>query len=665
MPDKLSLSQFGQKIKTKYPQYNSLSDEDLGTKVLQKYPEYADSVDLSPTMPTPGAGLGERIDAALAPKTPNGLIGQLREAAKGAVAGSIAPILHPMQTAEQLGEGIMAGGSTPYGAPINAPTGNAEIDTANQQAQAGAREDMAQQGKEMASHPAYTAGAIIGPALITHAAAKIGEPVIGKFRTAATERLRSPAQQIAGAGKGVVTKAVREAAETATANDAARPTQVQEHGKKLSEVKEHNAGVERDTNRKEALSRGLEEGSKRVGGDIKGLEKKVRAQANAKYNTVRTAVGDASVPADNLASAVRTAEGKLRGSQESIKVFRDILSRQGDEVPTLHFDGKPVEPGSDLYTRTKALYQQEGMPTGEEAAPVNFTDLQGYYTELGDKLASGNLPGDVYQAMKSLRQNIGDTMQGMADKKGVGKQFKDARGFYHDFMDTFHEPQGPSGSGSPVAQSLRAKDPENIRAPFTGKAGARGVEMLAKHDPELAKRVRSLAKVQEEHNSIKPGTKKELPVLKPKAEQPSVDIREIRQKAIQNKAGRFGLTGYDAAIAGSTMLSPVMHALGAAGEAFRGGAGVYILSKLAAQKLLENPGVVDWLSQPSPKDLETIRKIPGADKVKITGAISQVAQEAKAKGLPVSPMVLALTGSNVGQPVKNRKEAMDLLQPVQ
>lgn len=39
-----TLQQFGQSIKSKYPEYNDISDEELGTKMLSKYPQYADMV---------------------------------------------------------------------------------------------------------------------------------------------------------------------------------------------------------------------------------------------------------------------------------------------------------------------------------------------------------------------------------------------------------------------------------------------------------------------------------------------------------------------------------------------------------------------------------------------------------------------------------------------
>lgn len=44
-----TVQQFGQTIKSKYPQYNDMSDEELGRKMLVKFPQYSDMVSSQPT----------------------------------------------------------------------------------------------------------------------------------------------------------------------------------------------------------------------------------------------------------------------------------------------------------------------------------------------------------------------------------------------------------------------------------------------------------------------------------------------------------------------------------------------------------------------------------------------------------------------------------------
>ena len=52
----LTIEQFGQKIKAKYPEYKDMSDADLGSRMLSKFPEYKDMVSVTPTKEKAGIG---------------------------------------------------------------------------------------------------------------------------------------------------------------------------------------------------------------------------------------------------------------------------------------------------------------------------------------------------------------------------------------------------------------------------------------------------------------------------------------------------------------------------------------------------------------------------------------------------------------------------------
>jgi hypothetical protein len=52
MPDKLTLDQFGAKVKEKYPEYKDVNNEELAQKMLDKYPEYKESVELKKKVST-------------------------------------------------------------------------------------------------------------------------------------------------------------------------------------------------------------------------------------------------------------------------------------------------------------------------------------------------------------------------------------------------------------------------------------------------------------------------------------------------------------------------------------------------------------------------------------------------------------------------------------
>jgi len=211
------------------------------------------------------------------------------------------------------------------------------------------------------------------------------------------------------------------------------------------------------------------------------LDKALRAKAGVMFDAVREKVGAVSRPGTDLGTAARAALSKISGSSTVPKPFSDILGKYPETEPEfIEYQGAQIPKTNRLYD----VLKQQGMGTG--APPVTFGDLQGYYTETGAELSKGTLPGDVYQATKELHNVIGDMMQKMATEAGAGKEFWDSRVFYRNYMDVFHEPAGPSGSGSPVAQALLAKDPAVAVDKFSGDAGNRGIATLRRYSDSLA-----------------------------------------------------------------------------------------------------------------------------------------------------------------------------------
>jgi hypothetical protein len=58
MPDKLTIDQFAQKIKDKYPEYKDIDNNELTQKVIAKYPEYKEHVDLKKKEESESVGQG-------------------------------------------------------------------------------------------------------------------------------------------------------------------------------------------------------------------------------------------------------------------------------------------------------------------------------------------------------------------------------------------------------------------------------------------------------------------------------------------------------------------------------------------------------------------------------------------------------------------------------
>jgi hypothetical protein len=100
-----------------------------------------------------------------------------------------------LQTQEGMGKGVVAGGTTPYGAPITAPTGNEEIDRQNEQIHRDTQQQAMDSGAEaIKKNPAYVAGQFAGPVILGKAIESPG------IRAAVSERIPNPIKGVVKAG---------------------------------------------------------------------------------------------------------------------------------------------------------------------------------------------------------------------------------------------------------------------------------------------------------------------------------------------------------------------------------------------------------------------------------------------------------------------------------
>jgi hypothetical protein len=112
----------------------------------------------------------------------------LLDAVRGGVRNTIAPFLHPVDTAAGMGKAVVAGGMAPGGMyPIAAPTSKKQYEqqkadhTTSQDLQTSAIHDQAAAAKAMAANKADSVGGIIGPILAGEGIKSVG----GRLSTAA------------------------------------------------------------------------------------------------------------------------------------------------------------------------------------------------------------------------------------------------------------------------------------------------------------------------------------------------------------------------------------------------------------------------------------------------------------------------------------------------
>lgn len=494
------------------------------------------------------------------------------------------------------------------------------------------------------------------------------------------------------AAKAANDKAIADAAD-------ANAKAAQEHAAKTQSVADANATKQADFNAAQAkvdeltkaaqdqttkrgqLARQVQEQSARLVNRIQTIGKNAKGRVDSLYGKVREATKGQTVEPSELADAVQKAEGKIQGSSENIKVFRDILSKQPEEENPEFIE----TPSEGKVPRGHALYDvllQMSKEGAEQPPPMGFSDLQGYYSELGEKLASGNLPGDVYQAIKSLQGDIGGLMQRMASAAGVGAQLKSAQGLHHDYMQTFKENTGPSKSGSPIAQSLLAKDPTYAIKPLSAEETAARVRNdLARFDPSQAG-VGGAAQLYDNfRQSLRDFDKTSEPVkvpappkpvkLKPAPEVPEpvqpnlkpipltrpplqAKIKELTPQSIEaQKASNIA----EAAEKIRKSKSWVVNSL-AAYDMIRSGLqgnwghvgldimvrALYSAGKQGIAMALDDPRVVQKLSRLTPEDVAAINKLPPEQRTAFAQSIQPIAEEAAKRGIRISPVLAGLAG---------------------
>jgi hypothetical protein len=413
-----------------------------------------------------------------------------------------------------------------------------------------------------------------------------------------------------------------------------------------------------------------------------------------------------------IIEAVNIAQNNiLRGIPESIPLFRQILKITGDESGGMAELRQQVMQGqgmkgtyADLPPEQKGLVDDIAKKYGGEVTegqPVTWGKLQRIKSAAEKALRSRSTPPIVKQALTVVRDAAVDTMGKMVDKvdaaqgpppsdtqlfqqalaeKGSGKGFleldpatqssvaqraqelktqaaagsvralwDDARKFWAEWRKDFHETSGPSGSASPVAQTLQAVDPKYIRQYLgrtQGPTANRAVEILRKYGKfggnEAASTVEKMITTQAKAAEL---PKKAPGVQVAGQPKPTVDIDLVARKQIEETARRVArLNAWDfRIIAASVIGSIVAPFLGLERGVEMGSS--YVAGKLALGGVLDNPKVVDWIARTPDAELQSLQQLPNIDKVNVQSALTQVA--IKTKTIPSAKLQAFLGPRNV------------------
>jgi len=232
--------------------------------------------------------------------------------------------------------------------------------------------------------------------------------------------------------------------------------------------------------------------SKVADDNVKNVEKLEHADLDQQFNAVRkqlkiedkTDEHPAVYPqlnADALRNRVREARQMLQGAPEDLKAFNDLIKQMAKEK------GEGVEEGGGG--------RVDVSDPGTEFS-LNWDEGRTQSSALGRASASESISGNVRRAirwvlgdvtaklvdgkMEKTYTGLEGELQRVADEKGAGKAYTNARLGWRQYMEDWHDMSGEKGGGSPLARALRAKDLAIIQDELKGKAGDRLIELFAK-----------------------------------------------------------------------------------------------------------------------------------------------------------------------------------------
>jgi hypothetical protein len=296
-------------------------------------------------------------------------------------------------------------------------------------------------------------------------------------------------------------------------------------------------------NKKEILNRGVEEYTKVVQDNLQKTHNAVRGQLDSRWNSLRDAMQDATVPSSDIFNAVESAKNEfLRGSPASTAQFNNLIK----------------EIGVEKFTEDEA----GNLTATQDNAPVPWDTARVHSSAIGNALSSGNLPGNVYQALKAVRTAIEDHLGKAAETAGRGDEYNSVRKDWSNYMTDWKDVSGVNKGGSPLAHAIASPDAPTVTKIINGPAGDRMIGTLAKYKrfggrPDLLAATRSTSAAAD---AIKVPTTKAMPAPYDAARPP--ELAEVPPPgAIPKKLGPIakGALHLVGGIAGAKVMSPTGH----------------------------------------------------------------------------------------------------------
>lgn len=429
-----------------------------------------------------------------------------------------------------------------------------------------------------------------------------------------------------------------------------------EHGVRQAERAAQEVGA-----KKEVITRAQGEYARLALDNLKKAKEAANTALNARWNSLRAKMERPSITDKGIdmrpvkvapiVDAIENARTKyLVGSPEDLKAFNDLMGRieSGDVV--------------DTSSGVKPMAQNLG-----------WSEARTHFSNIADKMYSGNLPGNVWKALREVHDALDTQLKGAAKARGLEGEYSSLKNDWSQYKDDFDDLSSVrTAGGSPLAQVVRAQIPADLESVLKGKYGDLLLERTAKYrnrgaNPDILNRYRQLGKKAEALESprvpqrtapLKDGQVSNAPSPKPLPQQPppltakpvTPDVRVVRPQDVQQfKADRV-LDKADKVRSSSGHIATFIAVLDGLRGIFSGNPGEvaldvagrtgYAVGKEQFARMLEHRSVVNALSNLTPEDVNQVMRLPPTQRAGFT----ELAKAAQAKGVKIPPAAAAALG---------------------
>lgn len=211
--------------------------------------------------------------------------------------------------------------------------------------------------------------------------------------------------------------------------------------------------------------------------------KTARGALDQRWGQFRQGMEGATLDPSAAFNSIEAAKAKyLKGSPASLQVFNNLAREMGIQE-FMEGDGGAL----------KAIPGSGELP---------FDTARVHYSAIGDKLAQGDLPGNVYHALKAVEDGLDKQLSSAAERRNLGKEYSSLKSEEHQFRSDWTD------SKSPLAKAHGQLDPNFLEPQLLGRGNDYITKQLERYrkygaQPHLPLAARRLAESAKELPKVK------------------------------------------------------------------------------------------------------------------------------------------------------------------